>query len=42
MDIEDAGRWRALDNLLTRPGRIVGPGFEPCPEIREFLRDDCR
>lgn len=36
------GRWRDLDYLLNRPGNVVGPGFEPGPEIREFLADDCR
>ena len=32
-------RWRDLDMLLTRPGNITGPGFEPGPECRECLRD---
>lgn len=36
------GRWRDLDYLLTRQGNVVGPGFEPGPEIREFLHDGCR
>jgi ubiquitin-activating enzyme E1 C len=36
------GRWRDLDYLLTREGNVVGPGFEPGPEIREFLQDDSR
>ncbi|MEW5308906.1 MAG: hypothetical protein WDW38_000826 [Sanguina aurantia] len=37
------GRWRDLDNLLTRPGNLVGPGFEPCTELREFMQgEDCR
>ena len=36
------GRWKDLDNLLTRPGNIVGPGFEPDPALREFLHDSCR
>lgn len=37
------GRWRDLDVLLTRPGNLVGPGFEPCTELREFMQgEDCR
>lgn len=36
------GRWRDLDYLLTRQGNVVGPGFEPGPEIRDFLQDGCR
>jgi ubiquitin-activating enzyme E1 C len=42
MSHTEAERWADLDKLLTRPGNVVGPGFEPAPEIREFLRDDCR
>lgn len=34
--------WADLDKLLTRPGNLVGPGFEPGPELREFLQTDCR
>jgi ubiquitin-activating enzyme E1 C len=40
MELE--GRWRDLDYLLTRQGNVVGPGFEPGPEIREFLQDGSR
>ena len=40
MEIE--GRWRDLDRLLNRNGMITGPGFEPAPELREFLAEDCR
>jgi ubiquitin-activating enzyme E1 C len=41
--MDDAERWRDLDVLLTRQGNLVGPGFEPGPELREFLRsEDCR
>lgn len=40
--MEDASRWRDLDMLLTRSGNIVGPDFEPSPDIREFLRDSVR
>jgi hypothetical protein len=32
----------ARSDLLTRQGNVVGPGFEPGPEIREFLQDGCR
>ena len=41
-NMELEGRWRDLDYLLTRQGNVVGPGFEPGPEIREFLESDCR
>ena len=37
-----AGRWQELDCLLTRDGRFTGPGFEPGPELRQFLHEDCR
>jgi ubiquitin-activating enzyme E1 C len=40
--LEACGRWRDLEFLLQRQGNIVGPGFEPGPELREFMRDDCR
>lgn len=41
MEIVD--RWRDLDMLLTRQGNLVGPGFEPGPELREFLQsENCR
>lgn len=41
--IELEGRWEDLDKLLTRPGNLVGPGFEPCEEVRDFLRsEDCK
>lgn len=40
---EEAERWRDLDVLLTRPSNLAGPGFEPCPELRQFLASDaCR
>lgn len=40
MEIE--GRWKELEHLLARNGNVTGPGFEPGPEIREFLATDCR
>mmetsp|Transcript_34942 Transcript_34942/g.77699 ORF Transcript_34942/g.77699 Transcript_34942/m.77699 type:complete len:431 (+) Transcript_34942:72-1364(+) len=41
MEIQD--RWRDLDLLLTRSGNLVGPGFEPGPELRAFIQsEDCR
>lgn len=40
--VVDTERWADLDKLLTRPGNVTGPGFEPGPEIREFLSEDCR
>eukprot|EP00271_Cylindrocystis_brebissonii_P009693 TRINITY_DN2477_c0_g1_i1.p1 TRINITY_DN2477_c0_g1~~TRINITY_DN2477_c0_g1_i1.p1 ORF type:complete len:444 (-),score=58.52 TRINITY_DN2477_c0_g1_i1:452-1783(-) len=36
------GRWRDLDRLLLRQGNVVGPGFEPGIEVREFLQNDCK
>jgi ubiquitin-activating enzyme E1 C len=36
------GRWQSLEYLLNRSGNIVGPGFEPGPELLEFLQNDCR
>lgn len=35
-------RWHALDVLLTRPGRIVAPGFEPAPELAGMLKKNLR
>jgi ubiquitin-activating enzyme E1 C len=41
--MDDGERWRDLDVLLTRQGNLVGPGFEPGPECREFIQgEDCR
>jgi hypothetical protein len=40
MELE--GRWQDLDKLLARDGNLVGPGFEPGPELREFLQTGCR
>eukprot|EP00983_Pelagomonas_calceolata_P042973 1138725-Pelagomonas_calceolata.AAC.3 len=41
MDLEN--RWRDLDLLLQRQGNLVGPGFEACPELREYIHsEDCR
>jgi NEDD8-activating enzyme E1 len=40
MDMAD--RWTDLDMLLTRQGNIVGPGFEPGPELFQFMQEDCR
>lgn len=37
--MDEDERWSDLDMLLTRPGNITGPGFEPGPECRECLRD---
>ncbi|KAK9137208.1 hypothetical protein Sjap_007802 [Stephania japonica] len=35
-------RWRDLDRLLTRPGNIVGPIFDPSPELRSELQQYVR
>lgn len=35
-------RWRSLDSLLTRPGRIVPPDFEPAPELASMLKKNLR
>ena len=41
MDI--SGRWGPLELLLGRNGNLVGPGFEPGPEMLEFLQsENCR
>lgn len=40
MELE--GRWQDLEKLLCRDGNLAGPGFEPGPELREFLQTDCR
>eukprot|EP00877_Chromochloris_zofingiensis_P012669 jgi/Chrzof1/7656/Cz02g31240.t1 len=42
MDADVQDRWQDLDKLLTRAGNLVGPGFEPGVELREFLQTDCR
>lgn len=36
------GRWVDLQRLLLRQGNITGPGFEPGPEVLEFLQAGCR
>lgn len=40
MDMQ--GRWQDIDHLLLREGLLVGPGFEPCPEVREALHNNLR
>ncbi|KAH6556777.1 hypothetical protein KP509_1Z156100 [Ceratopteris richardii] len=40
--MEVPGRWQDIDYLLLREGAMVGPGFEPCPELREALHNDLR
>jgi ubiquitin-activating enzyme E1 C len=37
-----AGRWADLDRLLLRQGNLVGPGYEPGPELLESLQNDLR
>ncbi|XP_068663944.1 NEDD8-activating enzyme E1 catalytic subunit [Aristolochia californica] len=38
VEITTNDRWRDLDKLLLRPGNLVGPNFEPSPELREDLQ----
>ncbi|KAF9605511.1 hypothetical protein IFM89_017530 [Coptis chinensis] len=33
----NTGKWRDLDKLLSRPGNLVNPGFEPSPELKDDL-----
>ena len=40
--MDGGGRWRDLSMLLTRPGKVTGPGFEPDPALLEFLQEDAR
>jgi NEDD8-activating enzyme E1 len=40
MEVE--GRWQDLEFLLTRPGNLVGAGFEPDPGILPFIRENIR
>jgi ubiquitin-activating enzyme E1 C len=40
---EEQERWRDLDMILARPSNLAGPGFEPGPELRQFLASpQCR
>ncbi|KAK9161250.1 hypothetical protein Syun_007591 [Stephania yunnanensis] len=39
---DGGNRWRDLDRLLTRPGNIVGPTFDPSPELRSELQQYVR
>ena len=34
------GRWADLERLTARGGNLVGPGFEPGPEVRQLLACD--
>ncbi|KAL4205502.1 hypothetical protein AMTRI_Chr01g114920 [Amborella trichopoda] len=36
--VSGENRWRDLDKLLVRPGNIVGPNFEPGPQLRDDLQ----
>eukprot|EP00897_Mesotaenium_endlicherianum_P009980 jgi/Mesen1/900/ME001156S00133 len=36
------GRWRDIERLFLRQGNVVGPGFEPGPEVLQFLQNDCK
>lgn len=35
-------RWKDLNKLLTRPGKITGADFEPDPALFDFLQNDAR
>lgn len=35
----EPSRSRDLDKLLLRPGNLVGPTFEPGPELRDDLKE---
>ncbi|EDQ92048.1 uncharacterized protein MONBRDRAFT_34910 [Monosiga brevicollis MX1] len=39
---DSPARWQHNDRLLTRTGPLAVPGFEPIPELRDFLMNDCR
>jgi len=39
MEEMENARWRDLDKLLTRPGNLVSPNFEPRKELREDLQE---
>ncbi|KAG0501114.1 hypothetical protein HPP92_001186 [Vanilla planifolia] len=38
----ELARWRDIDKLLTRQGNIVGPGFEPSPQLRQDIGEFAR
>ncbi|KAL0918633.1 hypothetical protein M5K25_010652 [Dendrobium thyrsiflorum] len=38
----EPARWRDLDKLLARCGNIVGPGFEPSPQLRQEIGEFAR
>jgi ubiquitin-activating enzyme E1 C len=40
MDVN--GRWQDIQKLLERKGNLVGPDFEPSPDLLEFLQTDAR
>ncbi len=35
-----SSRWKDINTLLTREGNLVGPGFEPGPELLESLQSE--
>ncbi|KAK2142311.1 hypothetical protein LSH36_971g00031 [Paralvinella palmiformis] len=35
-------RWAHVSKILTRPGPFAHPDFEACPEMMDFLHDDCK
>eukprot|EP00249_Psilotum_nudum_P002700 c15822_g1_i1 orf=405-1733(-) len=39
MGSDSEGRWKDIDRLLLRPGNLVGPDFEPGPELRDSLQN---
>ena len=40
--LDEEERWKDLRHLVSRPGNIVGPGFEADPALLEMLRDMVR
>ncbi|KAK6130334.1 hypothetical protein DH2020_035926 [Rehmannia glutinosa] len=42
MAVSEPSRSRDLDKLLLRPGHIIGPNFEPGPELREAIKESVK
>lgn len=35
-------RWAHIDKMLLRDGPLAVPGFQPIPELKDFLMNQCR